>query len=97
MTGNIAATLGGVSMMMVVMSAVAAAMGVMMMMIVVAVMMALPFPLPLSYWSQCCGALCWLDSSGQGLPSPDVTDGLSRQHADRWPSLRAPPRVHALE
>lgn len=37
MTGNIAATLGGVSMMMVVMSAVAA---VMMMMIVVAVMMA---------------------------------------------------------
>lgn len=41
MTGNIAATLGGVSMMMVVMSAVAAAMGVMMMMmIVVAVMMA---------------------------------------------------------
>lgn len=57
----------------------------------------LPFPLPLSYWSQCCGALCWLDSSGQGLPSPDVTDGLSRQHADRWPSLRAPPRVHALE
>lgn len=36
MTGNIAATLGGVSMMMVVMSAVAA---VMMMMIVVAVMM----------------------------------------------------------
>lgn len=40
MTGNIAATLGGVSMMMVVMSAVAAAMGVMMMMIVVAVMTA---------------------------------------------------------
>lgn len=39
MTGNIAATLGGVSMMMVVMSAVAVA-AVMMMMIVVAVMMA---------------------------------------------------------
>ncbi len=57
--------------------------------------MQLPFPLPLSYWSQCCRARCWLDSSGQGLPSPDLTDGLSLQQPDHWPSLQARPHTHA--